>query len=104
MSASFGVPDIGILTLDHFTNKIKEISLASGLPVFADADTGFGEGEMVYRTVKEYFLSGACGLHIEDQVFPKRCGHLEGKELVSQIDMCNKIKIAKRASDDFSDG
>ncbi len=61
MTASFGVPDIGLLTLDHFANKIKEISLASGLPIIADADTGFGEAEMCHRTVYEYFLAGASG-------------------------------------------
>ena len=61
VTASFGVPDIGLLTLDHFANKIKEISLASGLPIIADADTGFGETEMCHRTVAEYFLSGASG-------------------------------------------
>ena len=66
VTASFGVPDIGILTLDHFTNKIKELSLASNLPIIADADTGFGEEEMCRRTVFEYFNAGAVGLHIED--------------------------------------
>jgi len=79
ISGSCGVPDIGVVTLDGFTSKIKEVALASGLPVLADADTGFGEGEMVSKTVWEYFLNGASGLHIEDQVFPKRCGHLDGK-------------------------
>lgn len=61
VTASFGVPDIGILTLDHFANKIKEISLASGLPILADADTGFGETEMCHWTVYEYYLAGASG-------------------------------------------
>jgi methylisocitrate lyase len=61
VTASFGVPDIGLLTLDHFSNKIKEMSLASGLPIIADADTGFGEAEMCHRTFYEYFLSGASG-------------------------------------------
>jgi methylisocitrate lyase len=61
VTASYGVPDIGLLTLDHFANKIKEISLASGLPIIADADTGFGEAEMCKRTVYDYFLAGASG-------------------------------------------
>ena len=61
LTASYGVPDIGLLTLDHFSCKIKEISLASGLPIIADADTGFGEGESAYRTVYDYFLNGASG-------------------------------------------
>ncbi len=61
VTASYGVPDIGILTLDHFVNKIKELSLASGLPIIADADTGFGESEMCARTVYDYFMAGASG-------------------------------------------
>lgn len=64
LTASYGVPDIGLLTLDHFTCRIKEISLSSGLPIIADADTGFGEGESCYRTVYDYFLSGASGIVI----------------------------------------
>ena len=83
ISASHGVPDIGIATLEKFCSAIKEVSLASGLPILADADTGFGEGEMVAKTVWEYYAAGASGLHLEDQVFPKRCGHLDGKSLVS---------------------
>ena len=58
-----------------------------GLPILADADTGFGEGEMCAKTVWEYFHAGASGFHIEDQVFPKRCGHLDGKALISVNDM-----------------
>ena len=81
MTASSGVPDIGLVTLDGFCKTIKEVALSSGLPVLADADTGCGEGEMVAKTVWDYFLNGASGLHIEDQVFPKRCGHLDGKNL-----------------------
>lgn len=104
ITASFGVPDIGLLSLDHFTHKIKEISLSSGLPILADADTGFGEGEMVRRTVYEYFLAGATALHIEDQVFPKRCGHLDGKSLVPVDDMVKKIEIGVSASKECSDG
>jgi methylisocitrate lyase len=104
VSASYGVPDIGLLTVDHFTNRIKEISLASGLPILADADTGFGEAESVTRTVVDYFLAGATGLHLEDQVFPKRCGHLDGKELISTQDFANKIIRAVEASKQVSDG
>ena len=78
--------------------------MVSGLPILADADTGFGEGEMVHKTVWEYFLSGASGLHIEDQVFPKRCGHLDGKALISREDMVKKVEIAAKASKECSDG
>lgn len=104
ITASYGVPDIGLLTLDHFANKIKELSLSSGLPIIADADTGFGEGEMVRRTVYDYYLAGACGFHIEDQVFPKRCGHLDGKSLIPMEDMVKKVEIAVSASEEVSKG
>lgn len=104
VSGSHGLPDIGLLTLDQFCKTIKEVALASGLPLIADADTGFGEGEMVHKTVWEYFLHGASALHIEDQVFPKRCGHLDGKALVSREDMARKVEIAARASRECSGG
>ena len=78
-SVSAGVPDVGLLTLEHFAHTVREVAEGSGLPVIADADTGFGESEMIRRTVIEYARAGAAGLHLEDQVFPKRCGHLEGK-------------------------
>merc|ERR1719352_2218709 len=71
VTASAGVPDIGVLTLDHFSRVISEVATASGLPLIADADTGFGEVEMVKRLVRDYEKAGAGGLHIEDQVFPK---------------------------------
>lgn len=93
-SVAAGVPDVGILTLDHFTSTIREAYRASGLPIIADADTGFGESEMVRRTVVEYQRAGAAGLHIEDQVFPKRCGHLDGKKLIPLEHACEKITAA----------
>jgi len=103
-SVSAGVPDTGVLTLDHFASLIREIADAARrddqpLPVLADADTGFGEAEMVRRTVIEYHRAGAAGLHIEDQVFPKRCGHLEGKQLVPLEHAVEKIEWAVRAAD-----
>lgn len=87
-----------MVTLDGFCKTIKDVALASGLPILADADTGFGEGEMCSKTVWEYFIHGASGLHIEDQVFPKRCGHLDGKELIPSEVMEKKIQIARNAS------
>jgi len=66
VSASSGVPDIGLVTLDGFCKVIKEVRMSSGLPVLADADTGFGEGEMLSKVVWEYYMSGASGLHLED--------------------------------------
>ncbi|MCR9076985.1 MAG: isocitrate lyase/phosphoenolpyruvate mutase family protein, partial [bacterium] len=99
-----GVPDVGILTLDHFVREIRSVARASGLPIIADADTGFGEEEMVRRTVIEYEHAGAAGLHLEDQVFPKRCGHLDGKSLISLDQAVSKVQWAAKASADCSYG
>ncbi len=99
-----GVPDVGLLTLDHFAREIRSVAHASGLPIIADADTGFGEEEMVRRTVIEYNHAGAAGLHLEDQVFPKRCGHLDGKALITIDQAVSKIEWAAQASQDCSDG
>jgi methylisocitrate lyase len=103
-SVAAGVPDVGILTLDHFVNTIREIHRASGLPLIADADTGFGESEMVRRTVVEYHRAGAAGLHIEDQVFPKRCGHLDGKRLIPLEHACEKVAAAAQTAAQCGDG
>jgi len=103
-SVSAGVPDVGLLTLEHFCRTIREVADASGLPVLADADTGFGEAEMVRRTVFEYARAGAAGLHLEDQKFPKRCGHLDGKELIPTDHMLEKIQWAVKAAAQSADG
>jgi methylisocitrate lyase len=103
-SVCAGVPDVGLLTLDHFSSVIRQVADASGLPVLADADTGFGEEEMVWRTVVEYHRAGAAGLHIEDQVFPKRCGHLEGKALIPLEHAKSKIAVAVEAARSCGDG
>ncbi len=97
-SVCAGVPDIGLLGVERFCELIREVARASGLAVLADADTGFGEEQMVRRTVIEYARAGACGLHIEDQVFPKRCGHLDGKELIPREVAVEKIRWAARAA------
>lgn len=99
VSASFGVPDVGMVSLTEFCGVIEQVARTSRLPVIADADTGFGESEMVVRTVREYARAGAAGLHIEDQVFPKRCGHLDGKRLVPVDHMVEKVRAAARARD-----
>jgi len=104
LSAASGVPDIGLVSLDGFTKVISEVYHASGLPLIADADTGFGEGENCARTVWEYNKAGAAGLHLEDQVFPKRCGHLDGKALIPAEDMKKKIQIAAKIRDACSNG
>ncbi|MDX2114299.1 MAG: isocitrate lyase/phosphoenolpyruvate mutase family protein [Planctomycetota bacterium] len=99
VSASMGMPDVGMVSLSEFCGVIEQVARASALPVLADADTGFGESEMVMRTVSEYARAGAAGLHIEDQVFPKRCGHLDGKRLVPVDHMAEKVAAAARMRD-----
>ncbi len=89
-----GYPDIGLISLTEMCRTIREISQASGLPTIVDADTGYGEVESVIRTTVEYERAGAAAMHIEDQVFPKRCGHLDGKDLISIDAMCDKIAAA----------
>ncbi len=98
-----GYPDIGLITLTEMTRTIREITDACQLPTIVDADTGYGEVECVIRTVIEYERAGAAALHIEDQVFPKRCGHLDGKQLIPAEDMAEKIAAAAqhRLSKDF---
>jgi len=97
-----GVPDVGLLTLTEVCRTIREVSSASGLPTIVDADTGYGEVEMVRRTVVEYERAGAAAMHIEDQVFPKRCGHLDGKTLISIDEMVAKVQAAAETkSKDF---
>ena len=100
LSAGTGLPDIGLLTLSEFSALAKPIAQAVKLPCICDADTGFGEAVNVMRTVQEYERIGLCGLHIEDQVLPKRCGHLPGKELVSTQAMVEKIRMAVESRTD----
>ena len=92
-----GYPDVGLISLTEMCRSIQEISRASGLPTIVDADTGYGEIESSIRTIHEYERAGAAALHLEDQVFPKRCGHLDGKTLVSTDDMCQKISAMAQA-------
>ena len=98
-----GYPDIGLISLTEMCRTIREISQACGLPTIVDADTGYGEVESVVRTAIEYEQAGAAGFHIEDQVFPKRCGHLEGKTIIPAADMVEKVNAAveHRVSRDF---
>ncbi len=104
VTASAGVPDVGVRSLNEFCEIIRQAADSSGLPVLADADTGFGEGEMVRRTLVEYHRAGAAGFHIEDQVFPKRCGHLEGKRLIAIDHFQEKVACAARARDELTEG
>lgn len=100
LSAGQGVPDIGLLTLTEFTQAARGITSAVSLPLLCDADTGFGEVLNVERTVREFEQAGAAGIHLEDQVLPKRCGHLTGKSLVPTEVMQGKIRAACAARND----
>src|SRR5947209_9640408 len=98
-----GVPDIGLLTLTEFAEQAAVLARATSLPLLCDADTGFGEPINVERTVRLFEESGAAGLHLEDQVLPKRCGHLSGKSLVDPGTMVSKVRaaVAARRDRDF---
>jgi len=89
------LPDLGVTTLSEVARATHEITTQVRVPLIVDADTGFGEALNVARTVREMKLAGAAAIHIEDQVLPKRCGHLEGKELVDTDEMVKKIVSAK---------
>ena len=97
IARSTGYPDIGLLTLTEVCAKMAEIVRAAKIPVIADADTGFGGSANVQRTIQEFERLGAAGLHIEDQTFPKRCGHLNDKSLISTEEMCHKIRVARES-------
>src|ERR1700733_851855 len=82
-----GVPDVGLLTLTEFAEQATMLARGTSLPLLCDADTGCGEAINVERTVRLYEQAGAAGLHLEDQVLPKRCGHLTGKALIDPREM-----------------
>lgn len=98
IARSYGYPDIGLVTITEFANTLANIVEVTQMPVIADADTGFGNAINVSRTVKIYEQLGIAGLHIEDQTFPKRCGHLNDKTIISLDEMCHKIRVAKNAA------
>jgi methylisocitrate lyase len=95
-----GLPDVGLLTQTEFAEQAAVLARATSLPVLCDADTGFGEALNVERTVRLYEDAGVAGLHLEDQVSPKRCGQLSGKALVDSATMSAKIKAAVSARRD----
>lgn len=97
IARSAGYPDIGLLTLSEVSAVVANIVEVSQLPVIADADTGFGSELNVRRTVRIFERLGVAGLHLEDQTFPKRCGHLNDKSLISSEAMCQKIRVAKKS-------
>ncbi|MCI0791605.1 MAG: methylisocitrate lyase [Chloroflexi bacterium] len=99
-SASLGIPDIGLFTLDELTQAVRWMVRASDMPFIVDADTGFGEALNVVRTVKDLEDAGAAAIQIEDQVLPKRCGHLDGKTVISAEAFAEKIAAATGARKD----
>ncbi|HEX3588632.1 MAG TPA: oxaloacetate decarboxylase [Pseudonocardiaceae bacterium] len=98
-----GRPDVGLLTMTEMTQTARRIRSAVDVPVIADADTGYGNALNVIRTVGEYEAAGVAGIHLEDQVAPKRCGHLEGKEVIAAGTMVDRIRaaVAARRNPDF---
>lgn len=102
-AAAHGLPDYGLLSMSEMVANAARIAAASPLPLIADGDTGYGNELNVVRTVQEHERAGTAGLHIEDQVAPKRCGHLDGKELVPLEDFLAKIRaaVATRRDPDF---
>jgi methylisocitrate lyase len=99
-NSSYGLPDLGMTTLDNVLEDVRRITGACALPLLADADTGFGPAFMIARSVKEFIKAGAAGIHIEDQVAAKRCGHRPGKAIVSRGEMVDRIKAAVDAKTD----
>jgi 2-methylisocitrate lyase-like PEP mutase family enzyme len=102
-AASLGMPDVGLATLTEMAANVTRVAEASGLPVIADADTGYGNPLNVQRTVRAYERAGAAALHLEDQVFPKKCGFFEGKRVIPAAEHAQKIKAAcdARTAGDF---
>ncbi|MFJ3297927.1 isocitrate lyase/PEP mutase family protein [Streptomyces bacillaris] len=100
IARSCGVPDIGLLSLTEVAARIGQMVDVTSLPVIADADTGFGNAVNAVRTLALYERIGVAGMHIEDQTFPKRCGHLDDKSLVSTDEMVRKIQAVGKARTD----
>jgi methylisocitrate lyase len=99
-NASFGLPDLGLTTLNDVAEDVRRVSAVCDLPLLVDADTGFGPAFMLARTVVQLSAAGAAGMHIEDQVQAKRCGHRPGKMLVPASEMGDRIKAAVDARRD----
>src|SRR5207248_7069878 len=99
-AATLGYPDFGLVTMSEMVANAGRIAAAVELPVIADADTGYGNELNVFRTVREFERSGVAGIHIEDQEFPKKCGHLEGKQIIPREDYFAKIRAAAAARRD----
>ena len=103
VARSMGLPDIGLVTMSEVIERAAQVVSAVKIPVIADADTGYGNAINLVRTVREYERVGVAAIHIEDQITPKRCGHLDGKEVISLPEMIKKLEaaLASRADPNF---
>ena len=101
MSSSMGLPDLGVITVDEVCFFIRQVARASGLPVLVDGDTGYGEALNVMHMVRSFEEAGAGAVHIEDQILPKKCGHLNNKKLADAHDMAAKVAAAAKARRDL---
>lgn len=99
-ASHLGTPDIGLLTMTEMVARVRNFVCALDIPVIADGDTGFGNAVNVMRTVREYEAAGAAAIQLEDQVAPKKCGHMTGRQVVSVEEMAGKIKAAVAARQD----
>jgi methylisocitrate lyase len=97
MTASMGLPDLGVITVDEVCFFVRQLARASGLPVLVDGDTGYGEALNVMHMVRSFEDAGAGAVHIEDQLLPKKCGHLNDKKLADAHDMAAKVAAARKA-------
>lgn len=97
MSATMGLPDLGMITVDDVAWHIRQVVRATGLPVLVDGDTGYGEALNVMHMVRTFEEAGAAAVHLEDQLLPKKCGHLNDKKLASADDMSAKVAAARKA-------
>ncbi|MSQ72274.1 MAG: isocitrate lyase/PEP mutase family protein [Betaproteobacteria bacterium] len=100
VARSMGYPDIGLVTMTEVIDRARAMARSVAIPVIADADTGYGNALNVIRTIQEFEAAGVAGLHLEDQVTPKRCGHYEGKQLIPAEEMALKIEAACAARRD----
>lgn len=103
VARSMGIPDIGLVTMSETIERAAQVITAVNIPVIADADTGYGNAVNLVRTVREFERVGVAAIHIEDQITPKRCGHLDGKEVISLPEMAKKLEaaLATRTDPDF---
>jgi len=103
VARSMGIPDIGLVTMSESIDRAVQVVAAIHIPIIADADTGYGNAVNLVRSVREFERAGVAAIHIEDQITPKRCGHLDGKEVISLSEMAKKLEaaLATRTDPDF---